>query len=73
LNQIDEVIKITQEGEALSIEAGRDITAEIAKTVIETEGTLEYVNKRDYGLDEIYHQYFEGGEARGNTRLHSES
>ncbi|HET7656937.1 MAG TPA: ABC transporter ATP-binding protein [Bacillales bacterium] len=73
LNQMDDVIKITQEGEALSIEAGQDITAEVAKTVIETEGTLEYVNKRDYGLDEIYHQYFEGGEARGDTRLHSES
>lgn len=67
LNQIDGVIKITQEANALVIESKIDITAKVAQAVIETEGALEYVNKRDYGLDEIYHQYFEGGEAREDT------
>lgn len=73
LNQIDGVIKITKENGALSVESERDITAEVAKTVIGVEGTLEAINKRDYGLDEIYHQYFEGGDARGDTELYRQA
>lgn len=72
LNQIEGVIKITQKDEVLFIEAERDITTEVAKTVIETEGTLEAINKHDYGLDEIYHRYFERGESRGDSQLHQE-
>lgn len=72
LNHLDGVVKITQAGKALSIEAEHDITADVATTVIEIEGTLESISKRDYGLDEIYHRYFEGGEARGDIEHHQE-
>lgn len=72
LNGIEGVMNITRDGDALAVESRRDITAEVARIVIETEGTLESLNKRDYGLDEIYHRYFEGGEAREDTEFHQQ-
>ncbi|MEK4250777.1 ABC transporter ATP-binding protein [Paenibacillus sp. FSL W7-1287] len=48
---------------ALSISCTKDITPVIAK--LATEHTELYmIHRKDYGLDDIYHQYFEGGETR---------
>lgn len=72
LEQLKSVIKITQEGDSLTIEAKDDITAQVARTVIETTDTLEAIHKRNYGLDEIYHRYFERGEAREDVQLYQQ-
>lgn len=66
------VINMKQQDEVLLIEAQYDMTTEVAKTVIETDGMLEAISKHDYGLDEIYHRYFERGEARGGSQLHQD-
>jgi len=62
-------IHVTEERNAaststlLSISCTEDMTSTIAKLV--TEHTELYmIHRRDYGLDDIYHRYFEGGETR---------
>lgn len=44
------------------IECSRDMTTEIARAIVESGAGLNYLNKKEYGLDDIYYRYFEGGE-----------
>lgn len=46
-----------------SIICREDITPQIAKLAVQN-AQLYMINRRIYGLDDIYHRYFEGGEAR---------
>ncbi|WP_274650765.1 ABC transporter ATP-binding protein [Paenibacillus humicola] len=39
----------------------RDLTSEAAKAAIDSGAQLYSVRRRQYGLDDIYHRYFEGG------------
>ncbi len=44
------------------IQCSRDTTSEIARAIVESGAGLSYLNKKEYGLDDIYYRYFEGGE-----------
>ncbi|QHW34083.1 ABC transporter ATP-binding protein [Paenibacillus rhizovicinus] len=44
-----------------SLRCSRDLTTAAAKTVIESGANLHAVQRKQYGLDDIYHRYFEGG------------
>lgn len=39
-----------------------DITAKLAETLVQQNIALKDLRKKDYGLDEIYHRYFEGSD-----------
>lgn len=43
------------------IECTCDLSVTIAKTLITDGFGLTYLNKKEYGLDDIYNRYFEGG------------
>lgn len=45
----------------LLIGTEQDITADLAKWLVEKGVALYHIGKKQYGLDEIYHRYFEGG------------
>ncbi len=47
------------------IHCASDKTAEISKVIVESGWALTYLNKKEYGLDDIYYRYFEGGEDHG--------
>ncbi len=42
------------------IECSRDLTSEIARVVTASGAGLNYLSKKEYGLDDIYYRYFEG-------------
>ena len=44
------------------IACSRDATPEISRAIVESGVELSYLNKKEYGLDDIYCRYFEGGE-----------
>lgn len=44
-----------------------DVTALIAKIIIENGFALTHLNRKEFGLDEIYHHYFEGREVHGKA------
>jgi len=63
LRQIDGVGKIEADpGDLLSISCDRDVTAEISRAIVQSGASLRQLTQKQYGLDEIYHRYFEGGE-----------
>lgn len=46
----------------IEIYCDKDITPTIARTVMSYDSNLTNISKKNYGLDEIYHLYFEGRE-----------
>lgn len=60
LKNIEGVINIRQHDNKLEIGCSRDVTPEIAKTLIGAGVGLNYLNKKEHGLDDIYNRYFEG-------------
>lgn len=50
------------------IRADRDCSPEIARTVVNAGVQLFSLNRQQYGLDEIYHRYFAGGDEHGRAK-----
>lgn len=65
LKPIDGIKAITLNNKVFQIESSRDTTSEIARFIVQSSATLNYLNKKEYGLDDIYYQYFEGGDNHG--------
>jgi ABC-2 type transport system ATP-binding protein len=62
LNKIDGIISVNKNNNIFQIECSNDSTPDIAKTIVGSGVRLNYLNKKEYGLDDIYYRYFEGGE-----------
>lgn len=62
LKPIEGIRTVNQNKDIFQIECNRDLTADIAKAIIESGAGLSYLNRKEYGLDDIYYRYFEGGE-----------
>ena len=45
------------------VKCSTDISSDLAKSIINSGAGLNYLNKKEYGLDDIYYRYFEGGNA----------
>lgn len=46
-----------------------DLSAEIAEKIVSSGAKLYMLNRKDFGLDEIYHRYFEGRETDETTTV----
>jgi ABC-2 type transport system ATP-binding protein len=68
IKELPDVIRIEQIGEHHVIGCSKDITNELSRMVIESNTILTHLNRKQFGLDEIYHRYFEGGEAHASDR-----
>ena len=62
LKDIDGINGIKFSNEKFQIDSSRDVTSEIARAIIKSDVGLNYLNKKEYGLDDIYYRYFEGGD-----------
>lgn len=65
LQYLEGVEDITRHGNTVTLSCNRDITAEIAREIISSGRGLLSLNKKEYGLDDIYYRYFEGGTHHG--------
>lgn len=66
LSELEGVLSVNRGGDGkAAVVCQSDLTADIAKTAVDSGGRLTAINRRKYGLDDIYHRYFEGGEAHG--------
>jgi len=65
LAAIEGIKAISKDGNLFRIHCTRDATGEIARAIVESGAVLYYLNKKEYGLDEIYYRYFEGGKGNG--------
>jgi ABC-2 type transport system ATP-binding protein len=62
LAHIDGINTVNIKDDLIQIECSRDLTADVAKAIVESGAGLDYLNKKEYGLNDIYYRYFEGGE-----------
>ena len=62
LHNINSVTAVNIKGDIFQIECSSDTTSDIAKAIVGSGAGLYYLNKKEYGLDDIYYRYFEGGE-----------
>ncbi|GET32572.1 hypothetical protein PbJCM13498_14350 [Prolixibacter bellariivorans] len=62
LKTIEGVTSVLQEELKLYVGCSRDATADIAREIVSSGAELAYLHKKEYGLDDIYNRYFEGGE-----------
>jgi ABC-2 type transport system ATP-binding protein len=62
LKTVKGIIAVNLKNDLFEIECSVDRTADIAKAIVKSGAPLNYLNKREYGLDDIYYRYFEGGE-----------
>jgi ABC-2 type transport system ATP-binding protein len=62
LNNIEGINAVGFKDGIFQIECSHDATSEISKAIIESGAGLTYLRKKEYGLDDIYYRYFEGGD-----------
>jgi ABC-2 type transport system ATP-binding protein len=62
LHHIQGIKTVTLKNEIFQIECSHDSTSEIAGAIVASGAGLNYLNKKEYGLDDIYYRYFEGDE-----------
>jgi ABC-2 type transport system ATP-binding protein len=62
LKSVNSVIAIYLKDHVFEIKCSSDVSSEIARAIVQSGAALNYLNKKEYGLDEIYYRYFEGGE-----------
>lgn len=62
LLNIEGISEIAEKADHLVVESTRDVASEIAGVVLNSGAKLSFLNKKEYGLNDIYHRYFEGGE-----------
>lgn len=65
LENIEEVETFDFQSGVIRVGCTRDVSAEMARKIIEQGFDLYRLSKKEYGLDEIYHRYFEGGKIEG--------
>jgi ABC-2 type transport system ATP-binding protein len=61
LKTIGGVISVSVNNNVLQIGCSCDLTAEVARLIVNSGAGLSYLHKKRFGLDEIYNRYFEGG------------
>ncbi|HWK99035.1 MAG TPA: ABC transporter ATP-binding protein [Parapedobacter sp.] len=59
------VVSVTAGAGKLRVGSEEDIRAEVARVVVNSGLDLTSLTMKEYGLDDIYTKYFEGGEAYG--------
>jgi ABC-2 type transport system ATP-binding protein len=62
LQKVDGVMTVKMENNILLINCSHDAASDIARVILESGAGLNYLNKMEFGLDDIYKRYFEGGE-----------
>jgi len=63
LQPIEGISSITLLNGIFQIECNRDLSAEIARVIVESGNGLNYLNKKEYELDDIYNHFFEGDDS----------
>lgn len=61
LQPVPGISSVTRKNEIFQIECSGNSTAEIARRIVESGADLTFLNRKEYGLDDIYYRYFEGG------------
>jgi ABC-2 type transport system ATP-binding protein len=59
IEKIDGVLSVEDQDNILRIGSSGDVTGEIARIIVESGLELNFLLRKEYGLDDIYNRYFE--------------
>ncbi|MBN2862404.1 MAG: ABC transporter ATP-binding protein, partial [Bacteroidales bacterium] len=59
IEKIDGVLSVENQDNILRIGSSGDVTGEIARIIVESGLELNFLLRKEYGLDDIYNRYFE--------------
>jgi ABC-2 type transport system ATP-binding protein len=62
ISRINGVMTINLKDTSLIVGCSGDLSDKIARTIVESGAGLKCLGKKEFGLNDIYHRYFEGGE-----------
>ena len=62
---LDHVVSVSADDGKLVVGSEEDISADVARVVVNSGLDLISLRTKEYGLDDIYTKYFEGGEVYG--------
>jgi ABC-2 type transport system ATP-binding protein len=60
VKSIQGVISTNVTNNVIQIGCSHDLTADIARIIVNSGADISFLQKKEYGLDEIYNRYFEG-------------
>lgn len=63
MNAITEVAHVEFEENRFVVESNKDVSAKLSRLVVQSGYGLNFLSKKEYGLDDIYYQYFQEGKA----------
>jgi ABC-2 type transport system ATP-binding protein len=63
LGNIEGVVSVRLQDGVYHVSCSQDVTANIADAIVRSGAGLLHLQKEEYGLDDIYNRYFEGGKA----------
>jgi ABC-2 type transport system ATP-binding protein len=61
VKEIEGVVSVKEQERKLFIESSKDVTAEVSQALVQAGYGITSLNRKEYGLDDIYYKYFEGG------------
>ena len=61
LKRVEGIVSIQPKNGHFEVSCLRDATSDIARTAVNAGLDLKHLYRKEYGLDEIYYRYFEGG------------
>ena len=61
LSEADAAVTVGEARTVATLVCSRDLTGQAASAAVECGASLHSVNRKQYGLDDIYNRYFEGG------------
>jgi ABC-2 type transport system ATP-binding protein len=61
LEQVRGVVQVHRDGNHFLVESDREVGPVISRKVLDAGFELNHLNRKVYGLDEIYYRYFQGG------------
>lgn len=62
LKTVAGVTDVKMENNIFQIDCSRDVATDISHIIVSSGAGLFHLHKKEYGLDDIYYRYFEGGE-----------
>ena len=65
LQNINGVLNVAKQNRLYRMGCSRDVTPDIARSIVQSGVGLTGLYKKEYGLDDIYNRYFEGGKKNG--------
>ena len=59
MNQLDGVAEVVLSDKRFVAVSEKDVSAELSRLIVKSGYGLNHLSKKEYGLDDIYHQYFQ--------------